>query len=731
MHAPVEAKVEMRAGRPTLVIDGLPTAPLLYALTDSPGARWSWEEVPARNIALFAQQGVRLFLGMIFLEEMIGVDGRLDIALARRQVAGFLAAAGPDAKVMLRVHFHVPLAWGAENPDECVGYADGPAVPEERWGLVRVTGHDNDQPVRASFYSEKWREWARRYLTDFCGQLAATPEGDAVFGLQVAYGVYGEWHQFGFFCHDPDTGGAATRAFRRWLRNRYGSALELSAAWGRAGLTWEAVTAPDSAARERADLALLRDPAKQQAVIDYYTFLHEGLADAVIALAQTVREAWPRPIMTATFFGYFYCLFGRQAAGGHLAVARVLASPHVDALCASPVYTPGAMPPGGTGHSKSVVDAVRRAGKLWLDEHDRATSVTRCPWDPNFAGTIEDDVAVLRRNLLQAPTRGGGAWCFDFGIVAGTPAFARLGLVGWWDHPRLQAEIGRIRAVMASRHGRPYRRCADVLVLHDPWAFAHIASRRHDPAKMVFGVMPVSEVDPVSPLLTDGLVEALYRSGLIHDDALLSELPTLDLQPYKLVILATTPLLAAAQRTFLREHVAVDGRHLVLLGYAGWSDGRRVGAEVAGAWSGFTTRASEQPRPEQRLEVDGATETLSLKEAFVLPEFGPAERDDVLGRWANGATSALRRRTENATWWTFALPPNSPGTWRAIGRRAECAVVNEHDDTTLLGDGLLVVHSLAGGERTLRVPGGPTIRTTLPPRSTVVFDAESGEILLG
>ena len=57
--------------------------------------------------------------------------------------------------------------------------------------------------------------------------------------------------------------------------------------------------------------------------------------------------------------------------------------------------------------------------------------------------------------------------------------------------------------------------------------------------------------------------------------------------------------------------------------------------------------------------------------------------------------------------------------------------MNEHDETTLLGDGWLVVHTVPGGARTLQVPGGPKIEATLPPRSTVVFDAESGAVLLG
>jgi hypothetical protein len=728
MRKPVVASVENRMGRPTLVIDGLPTAPLIYALTDTPGARWTWEEVPARNIALFASHGCRLFQADLFLEQLLGPDDTLDLTLARRQVAGILAAC-PDAHVMLRVHVNPPPSWCERHPDECVGYADGPAEPETRWGLERWVGRDNDCPVRASFYSEPWRAWATRQLSRFCSGLAATPEGAAVFSLQVANGVYGEWHQFGFFCHDPDTGPAAERAFRRWLQARYGDDAGLARAWGRPGSTLASARAPDSPAREASAVAILRDPARQKDVIDYFTFLHEGTADTVILMARTVRESWPRPIVTAAFFGYFYCLFGREAAGGHLGAARVMASPHVDCMCGTPVYTPTAMPLGGTGHSRGVLGAVRRAGKLWLDEMDRATSVCGCPWDKGFSSTIPDDIAVFRRNLLQPVTRGGGVWCYDFGPSAGAPVFTRQGLMGWWDEPRLQAEFANVSALARSRADRPFKRPADVLVIHDPWSFAHTAGARHLPGEMVFGVMPVSRVDPISRLLTDGVAEALHRSGLIHEDALLSELPELDFSGYRMVVFATTPVLDAGQRRLVREKTAAGGRHVVLLGYTGWSDGAAVGPEVAGRWSGFETRLHPSGKSEQTLEIDGITETLSLGRPFAVPAF-TAPEGRIAGRWDDASVSAAWREETDATWWVFALPPNQPATWRALGRRAGCLVVNERDEPTLLGEGLLIVHTLSGGERNLRLPRGAMIQANLPPRSTTVFDAETGTVLL-
>ena len=100
---PFHATVESRHGRAVLLLNGQPTAPMIYALTDCPGGRFTWEEVPQRNLRLFAENGCRLFQADLWLEWLLGPDDALDVTLAQRQVRGILDAC-PDAAVMLRVH---------------------------------------------------------------------------------------------------------------------------------------------------------------------------------------------------------------------------------------------------------------------------------------------------------------------------------------------------------------------------------------------------------------------------------------------------------------------------------------------------------------------------------------------------------------------------------------------------------------------------------------------------
>jgi len=730
MPHPLSSIVEMRQGRPTLVLNGTPHAPLIYALSDCPGARWSWEEVPARNISLFAAQGIRLFQLDIWLTQMIDeTEDLMDISLAQKQVAGVLAQC-PDGAVMLRLHVNPSRAWCEQNQDECVGYADAEIEERESWGLVRELGTDGSTPLRASFSSLKWREWAHARLADFCKRMGATPEGGSVFCIQIAYGLYGEWHQFGFLHHDPDTGVAATRAYREWLRKHYTGDAGLATAWHRPGQRIDDVEAPDSPAREHADLGPLRDPRKQQDVIDYFTWLHGTMADALLGLAETVKRSWPRPIVTAAFQGYFYGQFGRNAAGSHLAQNRVLKSPHLDCLCSPASYTEGVRAMGGSGHGRGIIGAVRRAGKLWLDENDHGTFLTGCPWDKNFHSTLEDDIATIRRNALQPVLRGGGQWWYDFGIVAGTADFAVNGNIGWWDHPRLAAEIKAVREVAQARHTEPFIRRADTLIIHDPWSFCHTVARRWSLEGFKFGNQPPVGPNPFSGRGMDGLIEGLYHSGLVFDDALIGELETMDLSPYRLIFFGTTPVLDARQRETIATRVAKDGRHVVLTGYTGWGDGREVGASLATALSGIPTSGRDAAVPTSRLELDGASEEQTLEPPKHVPAYDvPAAQ--IAGRWADGSTSAAWREAADAIWWSFGVSPVVPSVLRALGRRAGCHVINDHDDATLMGDGLLMVHSLTGGARTLHLQGGQSLQVTLSPRSTTVFDAQSGAVVLG
>ena len=122
----------MLRGRPTLLVNGEPEISFFYALTDVPGGRWSWEELPRHNIAAFHRAGFRLFQLDIFLEHLWFPSGRIDVSLLKRQIRGVLEVA-PDAAVMVRFHMNPPTWWVDLHPEEMVSYNEAPCESERHY----------------------------------------------------------------------------------------------------------------------------------------------------------------------------------------------------------------------------------------------------------------------------------------------------------------------------------------------------------------------------------------------------------------------------------------------------------------------------------------------------------------------------------------------------------------------------------------------------------------------
>lgn len=215
------AQVRQHNGKPTLFVDNQPVVPDFYALTHAYGARWSWEEVPQRNLKNFADLGFRLFQLDLYFEDIWYKNAdTLDIGKARRQVRGLLEVC-TDAAVVIRIHVNAPFWWNEQNPQECTQYADGPVDKRTYGPPFNNEDGDIDRPLRASLASLKWRKESGERLKEFCTRMAAAPEGNSVIGIHVSGGVYGEWHYWGFINHDPDTGTAMTAYYKEWLKRKY------------------------------------------------------------------------------------------------------------------------------------------------------------------------------------------------------------------------------------------------------------------------------------------------------------------------------------------------------------------------------------------------------------------------------------------------------------------------------------------------------------------------------
>ncbi len=68
----------------------------------------------------------------------------------------------------------------------------------------------------------------------------------------------------------------------------------------------------DDIPRRALDDGIFRDPSRREAVIDYYRCQQDLVAECILTLCRTVKRNWPRPILTGTFYGYFFSMFDRM-----------------------------------------------------------------------------------------------------------------------------------------------------------------------------------------------------------------------------------------------------------------------------------------------------------------------------------------------------------------------------------------------------------------------------------
>lgn len=706
------AEVKMHQARPALFVNGRAVYPIFYHLTDSPGGRWSWEELPRQSLENFARAGFDLFYVDLWLAQMWRAEGPLDISLARRQIRGVLDVRS-SATVFLRVHVNAPDWWNKKHRDELTRYANGPLVENQFVGLHRLLAGDLEREPRASLASARWLSDASARLAEFCEKLSRTPEGNAVAGMHLACGVFHEWHYWGFIDNDPDTGPAMTRHFRSWLGAHYDDDEDLRDGWKDALVTIPTAEVPGVERNETHD-GIFRDPARGARVRDYFECQHEAVADAILQFCAVAKKNWPRPLVTGAFYGYFFNLFGRAATGGHLKPQRVLGSGAIDYLSAPQAYGSYSRDMGGSGQSRGLLESVRLAGKLWLDEMDQKPSLLYPLSDGVRAQdekpeALADSIAILRRNLAQSYTRGMGLWFYDFGEHFST---------GWWNHPALLEEIRKLKGVFEEFSKREFARPADVLMVSDTDVFYHLALN--------------DTLDPLTdPVAVNQFSAALFRSGAVADQVYLADLDKLDLSRYRAVIFANTWLLTEAQRAFIREKVARAHRHLIWCYAPGYTDGDRLETGLIQEATGIRMKKLDGAAAHELVVTAGGWPDARIR---VREPFGPVFVPDdaaaeVLGT-LDGRPGFVRKRERESTGWFSSLPlANEKLLTRLLG---ECGahVWDDAGDTVLCGGGILAVHTLPGGRRRLALRNGRNLTLTLAPRSTTLLDSESGRVLL-
>ena len=731
MNFPVSARVDIRNGHPVLMVNDEPVPSLIYGLSDIPASR-SWTEQAQRNIRNFAEAGIPVVQADTELRLCdMRNTGDFDPEPVRKEIRGCVEA-NPEALVMIRLHLNPSEAWMEAHPEELAGYFGHPA---EVVITKRLIGGDFLRRRRVSLASSLWKKEYGELLARLLRTIADTPEGGHVIGIQVACGAYGEWHQWGGTRFPVDYGTAALRYFRERLRKKYGTAEVLRKAWRRDDVDFDTAEMPSPERRRQGRIGSFFDPVLDRDVMDSMESIQAAPAEAITYFCRIVHEAWPRPILAGAFYGYVFFVGRFASLSGHLEMKHVLNAPEVDFLAGPMPYQGPLREPGGLGCSRGLLESMRLGGKLWLTEMDQHPFGTEryIGGDPALR---QETIACLRRDVLTPLLSGMGCWFYDHRLIpADQAADGDRSLYekhGWWDTPELMREIRSENALYRKYGPRAYAPAADVALVCDRRSLYCFSENMNYEA-------------PCDLRQEVRILNALGHSGAAYDMLDMEELESADLARYRVLLFYDTPFMTQEKRRFIAEKAACDGRTLIWGQAAGYLS--ESGADTANMERLTGIAVKTVPAEYHRMEYFHGYRGYPLTEPDAVdhtggfwpialrgfaPNFAPDDpAAEVYARFTGTSVPAVVKKQFAAhTAWYISQVPDSPEMLHEIFRQAGAHLYCAPGDLLQANGGLVMLHTVQGGPKTLTLRNGKTFQFTMPDNTTYVWDAVTGELVL-
>jgi len=706
----MKAQVKQHNGTPTLFLDDKPVYGNMHLF-----GGWNPDKMDYTQAAIgrFASNGIHIYsfdaVGAEWNGPRLGGPGEYDFTDTAPRMQKVLAI-DPDAMFLLRMgfetHWQSPRWWNALHPDDVEILSDG-----SQWG--------------ASYASRAWQEDVSNFLRAYIEHLKAVGLYDRVIAYQIAVGTCGEWIK-SWVCMDAESGDFSPvmqARFRGWLRARYhDDPAALQAAWAKPDVTFDTAEVPSGPEQDHTEHGLFRDPHTARNVVDFYECYADTAAESLLGICHAVKDATHGEKITGAFFGYLLDLAWNNAffvdgdrnqaasevstlqRSGHLGLRTLLRSPDIDFLVSPYSYAFRGL--GGDGLPMQPTDSLRVHGKLYLFEED---TLMHNNFDPGKRmHPLSRSVSIYHRNFAQVLIHGLGITWMENSDLAEDPSLIPT-MLRW--HKRYD-DIGQWAL------GLDRTPSAEVAVFFDDRSPLYEANR--------------NDID--LPLIAHQRVMSLNRFGAPHDLYLLEDL--LDdrpaggrLPPYKLYVFLNPFHLNDRQRQKLHQILGQGGLVRTALwmygaGYLNSDAGENAASldnmrQLTGFgfgmgrsfWSAKMHLTDFNHPITCGLPQDWFWGTdRAIAPIFHIADSAATVLGEViygLGRCQPGlaikdyqpAGAAQPFRS------VYAATPGLPApVLRGIARHAGVHLYNEDGDVLYAGPELLSVHTVAGGERTFKLP---------------------------
>ena len=527
---------------------------------------------------------------------------------------------------------------------------------------------------RESFTSEKWRKDMTVALRALLDYFDSSKWQKNVIGIHVAAGGTEEWTYHGRYARGYyDYSECNRRAYAKWLLQKYGTTEALSLAHKKEIRSFDEIKFPKPIERSYAKSGFLRSADEETAVLDYYDFHNEAVADTINYFCREVKEYTGGSKITGVFYGYVFSM--PQSYKGLHALSKVFESPYVDFVSTTNI----GMEPGEAWVFSSAVESAKLNGKLWMAEGDIRTHLTRgldvsmphaMPDNDFYTSSVwqgpktpELSASAVTKGLARVLTSGAGIWWFDmFG--------------GWLNDDNLLGIISKAPSLIGAQSERYLK--SDVAVIIDEEGYKYYGI---DTAKMSDAVREVGR-----NLAHAGVAYDIY----LKSDIKRSDFPTDD---YKLYVFLASPDSKPEDKAAIDEKLKCGGKTLLWL---------HTSAVYDSDLSGFELVKGDSMLPKTALYKDEAypahpLPVLKFKntDGYILSYLEGGEEPAVIWREFDGYASV----------YSLPLAPSSE-LFRDIALMSGAHIYSYKDDCVFAGGEFLALHAVEDGYRRINLPDG-------------------------
>ena len=422
----ITAEVKNYLGSPTIMVDGKPQTPMILWVYASGKEDSKTYSLMKSQIGLANKAGVHLFSTV---ENMPWpMPGKEPDFSAIDSAFDAMIEVDPQILIIPRFHTLAPQWWLDAHPGNEMVYNK------------KKTKRDH------SIASPAWQKESIEHMRVYVRHIEAK-YGDHVIGYHPGNQENGE--DFYINSGEGDTYSGFEEVYRAgfaaWVKKKYQTEERLRQVWHQPEVTFATVRVPTAPERKNAALGLIYDPFTQQLQIDFAEYQNIAMSDVIMTEAHVIKEETQRKKLTLFFYGYYFEI-GGMSHFGHMGLGRVLRSPDVDMLCSPLSYDN--RQPGGCEPMMSPVDAIREAGKLWINEDDTRTYLLSprslsLEIPERILGTPELTLRAHRRQFGLLLPRRIGAWYMD------------MEKEGWLNGEDIWENIGQMKKIYDRELQRP------------------------------------------------------------------------------------------------------------------------------------------------------------------------------------------------------------------------------------------------------------------------------------